>query len=259
MTVLDREAPDGLRTRGTVIVVPGRGETPATYTRFASRLAADAYRVRVIEAPRLDATAEGGSALEQFAADLDVAAAGATTEGDVVHPLVLIGADSGAVAVSALVAEPRLGSAWWPDAVVLAGLPSTSERGTNSDASTWEEQLDVRTACPAHRSVLSANQPTADHALARPVPTALVEAALASRVDLPRLVLVGDADPLADRAALGTFVGAMSRARLTVVRGARHDVLNDLQHRSVAAEVVTFLEVLRNELEPVLAVESSAW
>jgi hypothetical protein len=46
-----------------------------------------------------------------------------------------------------------------------------------------------------------------------------------------------------------------------VVRGAHHDVLNDLQHRSVAVEVVGFLEALRNEpsLEPVIAVESSAW
>jgi hypothetical protein len=45
------------------------------------------------------------------------------------------------------------------------------------------------------------------------------------------------------------------------VRRSHHDVLNDLQHRSVAAEVVTFLEALRNEppLEPIVEVESSAW
>jgi hypothetical protein len=36
-------------------------------------------------------------------------------------------------------------------------------------------------------------------------------------------------------------------------------VLNDQQHRSVAAEIVTFLEALRQELVPVIAVESSAW
>lgn len=250
----DHYAPEGLRTRGTVIVVPGRGETTATYTRFASRLAADAYRVRVVEAPQLDGDTTS-EALSRFGEDLDQAVTGATTEGDVIHPLVLIGADTGAVAISALVAEPRLGSTWWPDAVVLAGLPGTAA----STATTWEEQLDERTSCPAHRAALSSDQDAADHALARPVPAELIDAALASRVDLPRLVLVGDADPLADRGALATAVGALSRARLTVVRGAHHDVLNDLQHRSVAAEVVTFLEVLRNELEPVLAVESSTW
>jgi hypothetical protein len=43
------------------------------------------------------------------------------------------------------------------------------------------------------------------------------------------------------------------------VRGAHHDVLNDLQHRSVAAEVVTFFETLRNELALVLVVGTSVW
>ena len=54
---------------------------------------------------------------------------------------------------------------------------------------------------------------------------------------------------------------SLSRARLSVVRGAHHDVLNDLQHRAVAAEVVTFLEALRNEpsLDPILQVESNGW
>ena len=48
---------------------------------------------------------------------------------------------------------------------------------------------------------------------------------------------------------------------MATVRGGHHDVLNDLQHRSVAAEIVTFLEALRNESElvPIVGVESSAW
>jgi alpha-beta hydrolase superfamily lysophospholipase len=78
-------------------------------------------------------------------------------------------------------------------------------------------------------------------------------------VDLPRLVLVGDADPLADRSALASAVKSSSRGRLSVVRGAHHDVLNDRQHRSVAAEIVSFLETVGNELVPVISVESSAW
>ena len=67
--------------------------------------------------------------------------------------------------------------------------------------------------------------------------------------------------PLADQDALARAAKAVPAARLVVVRRAHHDVLNDLQHRSVAAEIVTFLETLRNEpsLEPIVAVESSAW
>ena len=51
----DYFGPEGLLVRGTIIVVPGRGETRATYTRFGRRLAADAYRVRVVDFPDLDA------------------------------------------------------------------------------------------------------------------------------------------------------------------------------------------------------------
>lgn len=36
-------------------------------------------------------------------------------------------------------------------------------------------------------------------------------------------------------------------------------VLNDVQHRSVAAEIVVFLEALREELIPAVTVETSAW
>ncbi|WP_156969762.1 hypothetical protein [Knoellia subterranea] len=64
---------------------------------------------------------------------------------------------------------------------------------------------------------------------------------------------------MADHVALRALTNRSPRSRLTVVRGARHDVLNDLQHRSVAAEVVTFLESLREGLRLVLTVESSAW
>ncbi|WP_331750066.1 hypothetical protein [Streptomyces sp. NBC_01707] len=40
--------PESLRTRGTIVVVPGRGECQAAYTRFGRR-PADAYRVRVVD------------------------------------------------------------------------------------------------------------------------------------------------------------------------------------------------------------------
>jgi alpha-beta hydrolase superfamily lysophospholipase len=61
----DQFAPGGLRTGGTVIVVPGRGESPATYARFGSRLAFDAYRVRVIGPP-----AAGAAKATAFLAEL---------------------------------------------------------------------------------------------------------------------------------------------------------------------------------------------
>jgi len=52
--------PDGIAPRGTLIVIPGRGERPELYERFGRRIAADGYRVHVEEvlyglAGRIDA------------------------------------------------------------------------------------------------------------------------------------------------------------------------------------------------------------
>ncbi|MFD3485283.1 alpha/beta hydrolase [Streptomyces sp. NPDC058665] len=252
----DHYGPEGLRTRATVIVVPGRGETRATYARLGRRLAADAYRVRVVDAPAIDTRDLAGS-LDRFGGRLAETVAGTTDSADsaVVRPVVLVGADTGAVAVAALLGRDEALAALRPDAVVLAGLPG----GAVATAGTWDEELDVRTSCPAHRGTLTDDSQVRRGSLGDAVPDVLLRAAFDSEADVPALFLVGDSDPLADLDAVVRTAKSRARARLSVVRGAHHDVLNDVQHRSVAAEIVTFLETLRNELVPVVAVESSAW
>ncbi|WP_328935793.1 MULTISPECIES: serine aminopeptidase domain-containing protein [unclassified Streptomyces] len=246
----DYFGPEGLRVRGTVLVVPGRGETRSTYTRFGRRLAADAYRVRVVDAPDL-----GTEDLTALAARLSEAAEDTAADDGVVRPLVLVGADSGAAAVAALLdREPGVR----PDAVVLAGLPGRSP-GSAATAGTWDEELDVRTSCPAHRGALTDDPEVRRGSLDEAVPEAVLGAAYDSESAVPTLLLVGDADPLADHEALAQCAKSRAAARLSVVHGAHHDVLNDLQHRSAAAEVVTFLETLRNDLRPLVTVRSSAW
>lgn len=262
----DHHAPDGPRVRGTIVVVPGRGETRTTYERLGRRLAADAYRVRVIDPPQI-APADPIGSLTRFGAALadavdgaaahDGAAAvdGAASVDRVVRPVVLIGADTGAAAVAALLNGAEVPTPWKPDAVVLAGLPGRAATA----AGTWDEELDVRTSCPTHRGTLAQDPAVRRGALHDAVPEALLTVAHADDITVPVLLLVGDADPLADRQALTHSAKSLPRARLSVVRGAHHDVLNDLQHRTVAAEIVTFLETLRNDLAPLIAVESSAW
>ena len=254
----DHHGPAGLLVRGTVVVVPGRGESRATYERFGRRLAADAYRVRVVDPPALDAADLPGS-LDRFGAALAAATEGTAPDGPdgaAVRPLVLAGADTGALAVAALLARPESGGAPRPDAVVLAGLPGRTAATT--DTATREDELDVRTSCPTHRARLTDDTGFSRGALAGAVPGPLLTAAYDSELAVPALLLTGEADPLADRAALDHAAKSWPRARLAVVRGGHHDVLNDLQHRSVAAEVVTFLETLLNDLVPVVPVESSA-
>ncbi|MDX3853644.1 alpha/beta hydrolase [Streptomyces sp. AK02-01A] len=249
----DHHGPEGLRTRGTIIVVPGRGETRATYARFGKRLAADAYRVRVIDTPDFD-TADPTGSLARFGARLADAVEGTAAEDGVVRPVVLVGADIGAAA-AALLGREDTPAARRPDAVVLAGLPGH----TATVVGAWDHELDVRTSCPAHRGTLTDDSGVRRGSLDDAVPQELLTAAYDSEVAVPALILIGDADPLADHNALVRTAKSLDRARLSVVRGGHHDVLNDLQHRSVAAEIVTFLETLRNELVPVVAVESSAW
>ncbi|WP_399880835.1 alpha/beta hydrolase [Streptomyces sp. BBFR51] len=254
----DHHAPEGLHTRGTIVVVPGRGETRATYGRLAARLAADAYRVRVVDAPDLtDPYADDpGAAPTRFGALLTEAVDGTAGPDGVTEPVVLLGADAGAAALAAHLGRAgRLPGGRRPDAVVLAGLPGRAAPGVD----TWDEELDVRTFCPTHRGTLSNDTEVRRGSLGEPLPDALLTAAYDAELAVPALFLVGDADPLADRDALVHTAKSLPRARLSVVRGAHHDVLNDVQHRTVAAEIVTFLETLRDELVPVLSVETSSW
>jgi pimeloyl-ACP methyl ester carboxylesterase len=251
---LDFTGPEGLRIRGTLVVIPGRGESPDTYRRFSSRIAADSYRVRVVNSSA--ARQATNHTLDEVAAELSVAVDDLGEE--LVRPLVLVGTDASAAALAALVARSDPKAAWWPDALVLAAVPGY---GTHDVGSDWESELAVRSHCPVHRGVLTSDAYVDRGEISSPVRDELLDQAYGSTATVPHLLLVGDSDPIADREALARLSKTLLTARLSVVRGAHHDVLNDLQHRSVAAEVVSFLEVLRdgNPLRALVAAESSAW
>jgi alpha-beta hydrolase superfamily lysophospholipase len=258
-TTIRYDGPAGLRTRGRILVVPGRGESQATYVRLATRLAADSYHVRVLAPPVID-PADVDGALSRFAR-----AAVAGTEPDTGagpdggdRPLVLIGSDTGALAIAAMLAQGALtGRPPQPDAVVLAGLPGRGRQHSGD----WDGELDARTLCSAHRGVLGGDAQVQRGTLATAVPDELIELAFTDRAAARHLVLLGDLDPLADREEVAQYVKALPAGQLAVVAGARHDVLNDLPHRSVAAAIVGFLERLRGSaaFEPVVRTEYSAW
>jgi alpha-beta hydrolase superfamily lysophospholipase len=252
MAARDYPPPAGLRTRGTVIVVPGRGETSAVYARLGSRLAYDAYRVHVTDLPGTDP-----ADVAAFERDLAQELAREVEEiGDeLVRPLVLLGSDLGAAGISALLADVVPDAVWWPQAAVLAGLPGHRARYDGG----WEDELNIRTHCPAHRGVLADATAVQPGRLAAIVPDELLEAAYQSTADVPQLLLAGEADPLADHDAIARLAKSLPAARLAVIRGGHHDVLNDLQHRSVAAEIVAFLEALRDDLIPAITIETSTW
>jgi len=242
-SVLSFNEPEGLKARGTLIVIPGRGEQPAVYNRFGQRLAGDAYRVYVVGDPTVDA--------ELVREQIEHAVDGTPT------PVVLVGSDTGALFAAALVAEERLADV---AGLILAGLPSPSGE-SNSDSSgepssesdpesngsaadPWESELDARTTCPTHRGRIS-DQLVTRGALYREVPAELLERASLTQIEQPILGLHGQEDPISSLERARESILAAPRAEFVSIAGARHDVLNDQTHRTVAATTVLWLERLR--------------
>ncbi|MCU7722432.1 lysophospholipase [Actinoplanes sp. KI2] len=209
------DEPAGIAARGTVLVAAGRGETAEIYARFGRRIAADGYRVRILP----DVTADPGGSLaaaEKLLADDALPA-----------PKVIVGPDAGALLALTLAARETPGL----DALILAGLPVPRPA---IDLLGWDAEIEARTACPNHRRVLGEGGAS----LQTDLPAELLGA---GDVRLPTLGLHGDADPISPLGeARGRYPGT-----LVTIAGGRHDVLNDVSHRTVAATVVLFLERLR--------------
>jgi hypothetical protein len=236
MTLLDQPAsvvawnePAGLAPRGTLIVIPGRGELPALYDRFGKRLSADAYRIRVVTDPTADAAAARAQVAD-YLADPDSPA-----------PKVLVGSDTGAL-FAVILAGP--GGLPGVDALVLAGLPAGEQPGEAGP--TWEDELDTRTSCPTHRARLSASA-LRRGALYEPVPPGWAEQADLTAVQVPVLGLHGSDDPVSALAAARARYATAGAAELVSIAGGKHDALNDQDHRTVAATVVLFLERVRKD------------
>jgi len=211
------EPSPGPTARGTVVVLVGRGETPEVYERFGRRLAADGYRVVAVgeDHPAPQAVADLLSPLPA--------------------PHVVVGSDAGALAAV------RIARAGHVDAVVLAGIPTSSgEHGL-----TWQAELDARSACSSHQRVLG--QATRSSLFADA--TAVVAADLTRPDDaalpVPALAVHGAADRISHAEHAVAAYRTLGARQIVLVTDGRHDVLNDVAHRTVAATVVQFLERVR--------------
>lgn len=228
--------PDGVAPRGTLVLIPGRGEAPELYERFGRRIAADGYRVHVLADPVADPALATAQVL------------GLAAE---IRPYVLAGSDTGALFAAGLVASGQLAGV---DALILAGLPTTTEpAGAEQAASpSWEAELAARTACPTHRGRL-AGQGLRRGALYEPVPEGWESLANLTRITQPVLGLHGTADPVSPLAGARERYAEAPRVELVSIVGGVHDVLNDVTHRTVAATIILFLERLRlgAELAPI--------
>ena len=252
-TGLDWQPPQpGPAVRGTVIVLPGRGEHAGVYERFGRRLAFDAYAVYALDiSPDSD--------LIELRDRVAAITAQATA------PVVLIGSDTGALHALALVTEGKVDV----EGVVLAATPSPPRSapagviGVNAlNADGWERELAARTTCPTHRGKLTEDAAFHRGSLFEPVSDRLaslleLDTARFTEIGAATLVLHGGADPIALVAQAGSLAARLPNAEFAVVANAPHDVLNDATHRSVAALIVQWLERLRGgpALTPIVELE----
>jgi alpha-beta hydrolase superfamily lysophospholipase len=242
MTAFEWNNPPALAPRGTVIIVPGRGEHGGLYERFGTRLAFDAYRVRAVSDPTRDDRAP--DQIADLAGDVDLPG-----------PKVLVGSDTGALFAVAAVATGQVKV----DALILAGLP-TRDRQASPLAIDWDTELSERTACSTHQGKLRSDGAVEHGALNTPPPAAWFTAADLAAVAVPILGLHGSADTISPIDAVRSQYARAGRASLVSIEGGKHDALNDANHRVTAATIVLFLErlrlgadlptIARTELEP---------
>jgi len=245
-------APDGPLVRGTLILLPGRGEHGGVYERFGRRLAQDAYVVHALGSSPDDDL----GAVSYLVGELVAGASPGV-------PVVLAGSDTGALQALALILA-ELGGVK-VDGLLLVGLPDSDTDipalPADEDETAWDQELAARTSCPTHRARLSADADFARGSLSDPIPAHLAAVLSGARLEgvaVPVLLLHGGADSVAAVDIARGVAGQLPHAELAVTAGGRHDVLNDIMHRSVAAEVVQWLERLRGgpDLAPVISVES---
>ena len=233
--------PDGIAPRGTLIVIPGRGEGPELYERFGRRIAADAYRVHAVADPVADPALTTSQVLA------------ITAE---VRPYVLVGSDTGALFAAGLVAS---GQVTGVDAVVLAGLPTArgrpgggGRRARNRGRRNWRRGPPAPPTAGGWRV-----RGCAGGRCSSRCPAGWESLADLGKLAVPVLGLHGTADPVSPLDAARERYRQAPRAELISIAGGVHDVLNDVTHRTVAATIVVFLERLRlgAELPPIAVSE----
>lgn len=227
----------GPAVRGTVILLPGRGEHAGVYERFGRRLAFDAYAVHALSVSPDDDSAALRDQVAALAADA-------------VAPVILAGSDTGALHALALVIGEKVDV----EGLLLAATPGASAASSAFDdlagSPEWEQELALRSSCPTHRGRLTEDAGFRRGSLFDPVPDRLrafleLDESEYETLAAPTLIVHGAADLLAPPALATRLVSRLPQAELVLVTGAPHDVLNDATHRSVAAAIVQWLERLR--------------
>jgi len=203
----------------------GRGERPGVYQRLGKRLAADAYRVRVV-----------GDATEHLE-EITVQVKALLGDADRPSPAVLVGSDSGALLALRLVARGhRGGRRARPGRAARPG--PTAHGGRQAEAEVRASWPHPPEAAARHRA-RGVPGGRADH---RADPDALREPVRSRQRAGARTRPARDNDQVSPLERVSADYAGLPQVELLTVADGRHDVLNAANHRSVAASVVLWLE-----------------
>lgn len=233
--------PSTPQARGAVLVLFGPGDAAAHYERFGTRISFDGYIVQ--------AAAVAARSVDDVVAGWGEFDALVESESELRIPRIVIGGDTAAGLLATAVARGEI----QPDGLVLAGAiaPGTPA----SEPADHEEEIGWRTACPVHSRVLreSIAPSRGDDAAIEPEwPDA------AHPVAVPALILHGEHDRIAPIDPVREITAGWPRREFVTIANGNHEPLNDINHRSVAAEIVGFAERLRLDAKagPILLRES---
>jgi hypothetical protein len=223
-------------TRGRIVILQGRGDDPSYYKRLGLRLALDGYESYV---PTRVASNAGDAAT--IWNEL-------TENWEPETPTIAITADTAGGFLTNAATEQLLDVL--PDGIVLTGL-ALEDAEVDGGTFQGEEELTLRSACPVHRSVVHAATDTERLLTSAIVPVApkfpLTTDNGATAKIVPTLVIHGVADAISPIDQVRSKIDGWSSAELVSVSGGLHDVVNDVHHRTVAAEIISFAERIRSD------------
>lgn len=221
-------------SRGRIVILQGRGDDASYYERLGRRISADGYTAYV--APRPAETIHD-------AADLW----NALTQGwDFETPTIVLTVDSSAGYFTHALKNGLLGIV--PHGLILTGIALHNETSLQYRSQETNE-LTLRSACPVHGTVVEAAEDTAQllgSAIEPITPAPPINAERTAISDvLPTLVIHGSKDRISPVDQVRSTLRDWPAAEFVSVHNGLHDVVNDVHHRTVSAEIISFAERLR--------------
>jgi len=219
-------------SRGRFVILQGRGDDASYYERLGRRISSDGYTAYVpLETVKTT----------HDAADLwNDLTQGWHRE----TPIIALTVDSSAGYFTHAVSNSLLNLV--PDALVLTGIALQND-ATSRYASHGTDELALRSACPIHRAVVKAAVGTGQLLASdiEPIdPTPPIVPAHTVGV-LPSLIIHGSNDDISPVEQVRSTLHDWTKAELVSVHNGLHDVLNDVNHRTVSGEIIAFAERLR--------------